>query len=60
MFKVGLAEQLVNTRYSPTAFMRASYLTAVATRMDSFWLPDHLNSLFPRAVMTPKYVGQRD
>ena len=50
MLKVGLAENLVNTRFSPTALARASYLTAVATGMDSFWLPDHLNSLFPRAV----------
>jgi phthiodiolone/phenolphthiodiolone dimycocerosates ketoreductase len=57
MLKVGLAEQLLNTRYWPTASARASYLTAVATGMDSFWLPDHLNALFPRAVMTPKYVG---
>ncbi len=57
MLKVGLAEQLMNTRYLPTATARASYLTAVATGMDSFWLPDHLNSLFPRAAMTPKYVG---
>jgi phthiodiolone/phenolphthiodiolone dimycocerosates ketoreductase len=24
--------------------------------MDSFWLPDHLNSLFPRAVTTTKYM----
>jgi phthiodiolone/phenolphthiodiolone dimycocerosates ketoreductase len=56
MLKVGLAENLVNTRYSPTALPRASYLTAVATGVDSFWLPDHLNSLFPRAVCTPKYV----
>jgi phthiodiolone/phenolphthiodiolone dimycocerosates ketoreductase len=57
MLKVGLAEQLLNTRYWPTASARASYLTAVATGLDSFWLPDHLNSLFPRAVITPKYVG---
>jgi phthiodiolone/phenolphthiodiolone dimycocerosates ketoreductase len=57
MLKVGLAENLVNTRVSPTALPRASYLTAVATGLDSFWLPDHLNSLFPRAVITPKYVG---
>jgi phthiodiolone/phenolphthiodiolone dimycocerosates ketoreductase len=56
MLKVGLAENLVNTRFSPTAFPRTSYLTAVATGLDSFWLPDHLNSLFPRAVMTPKCV----
>jgi phthiodiolone/phenolphthiodiolone dimycocerosates ketoreductase len=57
MLKVGLAENLVHTRYGPTALARASYLTAVATGMDSFWVPDHLNSLLPRAVMTPKYVG---
>ena len=57
MLKVGLAEQLLNTRYSSTASARASYLIAKVTGMDSFWLPDHLNSLFPRAVATPKYVG---
>ena len=57
MLKVGLAEQLLNTRYVPTATARASYLTAMATGMDSFWAPDHLNSLFPRAAMTTKYVG---
>jgi hypothetical protein len=37
MLKVGLAEQSVHTRYAPTALVQASYLTAVATRMDSFW-----------------------
>src|SRR6201985_818415 len=57
MLKVGLVDTLVNTRYSPIALSRASYLTAVATGMNSFWLPDHLNSLLPRAVRTPKYVG---
>jgi phthiodiolone/phenolphthiodiolone dimycocerosates ketoreductase len=56
MLKVGLAENLVHTRFSPIALPRASYLTAVATGMDSFWLPDHLNSLFPRAVSTRKYI----
>lgn len=25
--------------------------------MDSFWLPDHLNSPWPRSIATPKYVG---
>src|SRR6516225_25167 len=57
MFKVGLAQELLNTRYSPTALVRASYLTAVATRMDSFWVPDHLNALIPRSIATPKYLG---
>jgi phthiodiolone/phenolphthiodiolone dimycocerosates ketoreductase len=56
MLKVGLAENPVHTRFSPIALPRASYLTAVATGVDSFWLPDHLNSLFPRAVATPKYT----
>jgi phthiodiolone/phenolphthiodiolone dimycocerosates ketoreductase len=57
MFKVGLIEQPLHTRYSPTALVSASYLTAIGTRMDSFWLPDHINSLFPPSVMTSKYVG---
>jgi phthiodiolone/phenolphthiodiolone dimycocerosates ketoreductase len=56
MLKVGVVETLTNSRFSPTALPRASYLTAVATGMDSFWLPDHLNALLPRSVMTPKYV----
>jgi len=57
MLKVGLAEQLIHTRYAPTMAVQAGYLTAVTARLDSFWIPDHLNSLFPRSVMTPKYVG---
>ena len=57
MIKVGLAEQLFRTRYSPTALVRASYLTAVATGMDSFWLPDHLNALLPRSIATTQYFG---
>ena len=57
MFKVGLAQELLHTRYSPTALVRAGYLTAAATRLDSFWLPDHLNSLFPRSIATSKNVG---
>ncbi|MDT5310899.1 MAG: phthiodiolone/phenolphthiodiolone dimycocerosates ketoreductase [Mycobacterium sp.] len=56
-FKVGLADQLVNARHSPTALVRASYLTAVASRIDSLWVPDHLNSLMPRAIATPQYLG---
>lgn len=57
MFKVGVAEWPFNTRYSPTALVRASYLTALATRMDSFWLPDHLVSVSPRSIAKPKYLG---
>ena len=57
MFKVGVEEYSLNTRYSPTALVHASYLTALATRMDSFWLPDHLLSDHPRSIATPKYMG---
>jgi phthiodiolone/phenolphthiodiolone dimycocerosates ketoreductase len=57
VLKVGLVDTLLHTRLGPTALPRANYLTAVTTGMDSFWLPDHLNSLLPRSVMTPKYVG---
>jgi phthiodiolone/phenolphthiodiolone dimycocerosates ketoreductase len=56
-FKVGLIDQLVNTRHSPTALTRASYLTAVANRIDSLWVPDHLNALLPQAIATPQYLG---
>jgi phthiodiolone/phenolphthiodiolone dimycocerosates ketoreductase len=56
-FKVGLASEILNARHSPTALVRAGYLTAVASRVDSLWVPDHLNSLMPRAIATPQYLG---
>jgi phthiodiolone/phenolphthiodiolone dimycocerosates ketoreductase len=56
-FRVGIADLLVDSRFGPTPLVRANYLNAVATQADSFWLPDHLNSLIPRAMTTPKYFG---
>ncbi|MDH6292813.1 phthiodiolone/phenolphthiodiolone dimycocerosates ketoreductase [Rhodococcus opacus] len=56
-FKVGLADQLLNARHSPTVLVRANYLTAVASRIDSFWVPDHLNALMPRTIATPQHLG---
>src|ERR1700743_151926 len=44
-------------RFSPMAVTRTSYLSAVAARADSFWLADHLNSLYPRSMAKPKYIG---
>src|SRR5271156_95502 len=55
--KVGLAAQALPMRFSPMAVTRSSYLSAVAARADSFWLADHLNSLFPRSMAKPKYIG---
>jgi hypothetical protein len=56
-FQVGLGELIVNSRYSPTALARADYLTAVTSGVDSFWVGDHLNALFPRSIFTPQYLG---
>jgi hypothetical protein len=56
-FRVGFADMLVHTRFGPTAMTRSNYLTAAASRVDSFWVPDHLNALTPRSIMTPKHIG---
>jgi phthiodiolone/phenolphthiodiolone dimycocerosates ketoreductase len=56
-FRVGLGNQILNSRYSPTAFPRGDYLTAVAAGLDSYWVGDHLNALFPRSIWRPEYVG---
>ena len=56
-FRVGLADQIVNTRYSATAGARTDYFTAMASGVDSYWVTDHLNALLPRAIATPQYLG---
>lgn len=56
-FRVGLGNQILNTRFSATAFPRADLLTARAAGLDSYWVGDHLNALFPRSVYKPQYVG---
>jgi phthiodiolone/phenolphthiodiolone dimycocerosates ketoreductase len=37
--------------------VRANVLMATASRVDSYWVADHLNSLFPRSIATPGYLG---
>jgi phthiodiolone/phenolphthiodiolone dimycocerosates ketoreductase len=54
---VGLGNQILNSRYSPTALPRADYMTAAAAGLDAFWVGDHLNALFPRSIYTPQYCG---
>ena len=56
-FRVGLGNQILNARYSPTAFARADHMTAAAAGLDAYWVGDHLNALFPRSIYTPQYVG---
>lgn len=55
--RVGLSTQILNSRYSPTALARTNMLMAKATGVDSYWVADHLNSLFPRSIATPGYLG---
>jgi phthiodiolone/phenolphthiodiolone dimycocerosates ketoreductase len=49
----------LNVVSRPTAesLTRAGYLNALANRVDSFWVPDHLNGLFPRSLWKQKYCG---
>jgi phthiodiolone/phenolphthiodiolone dimycocerosates ketoreductase len=56
-FKVGLMDAIIASRPAVDTFTRASYLSAAAARVDSFWVPDHLNALFPRTLWQPKYCG---
>ena len=46
-FRVGLGNQIVNSRYSATAFARADMLTATASGADSYWVGDHLKLVVP-------------
>jgi phthiodiolone/phenolphthiodiolone dimycocerosates ketoreductase len=55
--KVGVVSETLNTVFSPTAKVRENYTTAVASRADSFWLPDHMNSLLPRSLGSQRYMG---
>jgi phthiodiolone/phenolphthiodiolone dimycocerosates ketoreductase len=56
-FSVGIMDPIIAARPTVDTFTRASYLSAVASRVDSFWVPDHLNALFPRSLWQPKYCG---
>jgi phthiodiolone/phenolphthiodiolone dimycocerosates ketoreductase len=34
-----------------------TYLTAVTCGAESFWVANHLNSVLPPSMWTPKYIG---
>jgi phthiodiolone/phenolphthiodiolone dimycocerosates ketoreductase len=44
-------------RPTADAFSRANYLSAVAGRVDSYWVPDHINGQTPRPLWDPKYTA---
>lgn len=56
-FRVGIMDPLIAARPAVDTFTRANYLSAVAGRVDSLWVPDHLNALFPRSLWQPKFCG---
>jgi len=56
-FRVGIQNITVVSRPTAESLTRAEYLTALANRVDSFWVVDHLNGLFPRSLWKQKYCG---
>jgi len=54
--KVGLASEILNARY-PRPPWREQLSDCRGSRVDSLWVPDHLNSLLPRSIATPQYLG---
>jgi phthiodiolone/phenolphthiodiolone dimycocerosates ketoreductase len=55
--RVGVMDTALVSRPAAESLTRANYLSAVANRVDSFWVPDHLNALFPRSIWARKYCG---
>ncbi|OBH13863.1 photosystem I reaction center subunit VIII [Mycobacterium sp. E1747] len=55
--RVGLSTQLLNSRYSATMLARTTVRMAAAGGVDSYWVADHLNSLYPRSIATSDYLG---
>ncbi|MFI5508935.1 LLM class flavin-dependent oxidoreductase [Mycobacterium sp. NPDC051804] len=56
-FRVGVADPILAARPTAEAITRTNYLNAIANRVDSFWVPDHINQLFPRSLWKQKYCG---
>lgn len=56
-FRVGLMDSVLAGRPAADTFSRAGYLSAVASRVDSYWVPDHINGQTPRPLWHPRYTG---
>jgi phthiodiolone/phenolphthiodiolone dimycocerosates ketoreductase len=56
-FRVGVQGPVFVSQPRAEAFTRTTYLSAAMNRVDSFWVPDHLNGLFPRSLWQQKYCG---
>jgi phthiodiolone/phenolphthiodiolone dimycocerosates ketoreductase len=49
-------DPVMAARPTVDAFSRANYLGAVANRVDSYWIPDHINGQTPRPLWDKKYT----
>jgi|EndMetStandDraft_2_1072991.scaffolds.fasta_scaffold12835_2 phthiodiolone/phenolphthiodiolone dimycocerosates ketoreductase len=54
---VGVMHNTINSSVGPKPLIYGDYLTGVAAGADSFWVADHLMSVLPPSMWTPKYVG---
>jgi phthiodiolone/phenolphthiodiolone dimycocerosates ketoreductase len=56
-FRVGLMNSILAGRPSVDTYSRASYRAAVANRVDSYWVPDHINGQTPRPLWDKNYTA---
>jgi len=49
-FRVGLMDLILAGRPSVDTYSRVSYDAAVVNRVDSYWVPDHINGQTPRSL----------
>lgn len=56
-FGVGVMDAAIAARPAADLLTRAGYLASLAGRVDSYWMPDHLNGMIPRALWTREYSG---
>ncbi|HEY6650486.1 MAG TPA: hypothetical protein VI217_25665 [Mycobacterium sp.] len=58
-FRVGLMDSILAGRPAVDTYSRASYVAAVANRVDSYWVPDHINGQTPASAMEPEVHRRR-
>src|SRR5271156_5966683 len=56
-FGVGVMHNTINSRFGPKPLVHADYAIGLACGADSFWVADHLQSVLPPSMWTPKHVG---
>lgn len=56
--RIGWVDPIIAARPTVDFVTKLNYRAAVAAGLESFWVPDHLNSLWPRALWNnPKYCA---